>query len=98
MQHEIVVRPATPSGSNWIEPSRRNDLEHRLRPARDGARRREQVARDEEASCGVGRDLQEPTLATSRRRGVTLDTAASAPDYWAGPVPSVIVAVWLVPN
>ena len=57
VQHEVV----SPTGDrerielDRTEPT--EDLEHGLRSSRERTRRREHLARDEEATCGLGRDL-----------------------------------------
>ena len=57
VQHEVVVPARDRQRVELDRAEPPEDLEHRLRTALDEARGRKQMARDEEASCGVGRDL-----------------------------------------
>ena len=64
MQHEIVIAARDRQRVELDRAEPAEDLAHRLQTTGNGSRRREQVARDEEASCGFGGDLHLRRLTT----------------------------------
>jgi hypothetical protein len=67
VKHEVVVAPGDRDRVELDRAELADDLEHRLRAARERARGREEVARDEKAPRRLGPDLHLEDTSSARR-------------------------------